>query len=491
MLRAQASATFGSGQEAAASSCPPTITGVFGFGHSRPVGGMEATETTKDSVPDPKAPLTSGMTQGDSAVGPASTGSGMDTRIEKKRWRKLLPFFAVGVVILAAGGAYLSLAPGAGAKAVSSDQLQITEVRRAPFQDFVPSRGEVAPLQTVFIDAIEGGQVVRLTAADGALVQPGALLAVLSNPQLQREVGAREAEVSGRISDTRGQLLQLQRSGSDRERELGQARFDLLGAQRNLRTRRTLHDKGFVSPVELSIAADEAAHHQSRVSALSQTQARETAMAAGQSGEIRGTLAQLQENLRSVRGSLDALSIRAPVSGRLTAFTLQPGQTVRSGERVGQIDTEGAYKLIAQVDEFYLGRVSLGQQGAAEHNGRSYALRVSRILPQVTNGRFQIELDFAGEAPADMRRGQSLEVEVTLGDTRPAVILPAGAFLQATGGSWIFVLDRNGRTAERRSIRTGRRNPQDVEVLGGLQPGERVVTSSYDGFDKQTRLILR
>jgi HlyD family secretion protein len=314
---------------------------------------------------------------------------------------------------------------------------------------------------------------------------------MLSNPQLQREVGAQEAEVSGRISDTRGQLLQLQRSGSDRDRELGQARFELLRAQQNLRTRRTLHDKGFVSPVELSIAADEAAHHQSRVSALSEAQARETAMAAGQSGEIRATLAQLQENLGSVRRSLDALSIRAPVSGRLTAFTLQPGQTVRPGERVGQIDTEGAYKLIAQVDEFYLGRVSLGQQGAAEHDGRTYPLRVSRILPQVTNGRFQIELNFAGEAPAGMRRGQSLEVEVTLGDTRPAVILPAGAFLQATGGSWVFVLDRNGRTAERRSIRAGRRNPHDVEVLGGLQPGERVVTSSYDGFAKQTRLILR
>lgn len=415
----------------------------------------------------------------------------MDRRIERKRWRKLAPWGAGLAALLVTAAAYLTLSPGAGAKAVEASSLQITEVRRAPFHDFVPARGVVAPLQTVFIDAVEGGQVRQLVAQDGDLVQTGSLLAVLSNPQLEREVGAREADVTGRMSDVRGQLLQLQRSRLDRERETGQAGYDLLRAERDLQIRRSLHQKGFLSDAELKTVQDEAAHHRSRVQSLRAGGAREASMAAGQTAEIRHTLAQLQENLVAVRRSLDALQIRAPVAGRLTAFELQPGQTIEPGQRVGQVDSEGDYKLAARIDEFYLGRVSLGQSAVARHEGRTYRLTVSRIYPQVRDGGFQIELAFAGGQPPGVRRGQTLDVEVTLSDTRPALVLPHGAFVEATGGNWVFVLAPGGRRAERRSIRTGRRNPQEIEVLSGLRPGERVVTSSYDGFAKQTRLILR
>ena len=425
---------------------------------------------------------------------PSSTGTDappMDRRIERKRWRRLAPWGAAAVLLGVASAAYLAISPGAGAKAVDPSELQITEVRRVPFADFVPARAEVAPLQTVLIDAVEGGQVASLPANDGDLVQAGALLAVLSNPQLQREVGAGQASVSGRISDVRGQLLQLQRSRADREREINQAQYDLLRAEQNLQIRRSLHQKGFLSDVELKTVSDEAAHHRTRLAALRRAGSQEAGMASRQAAEMGQTLQQLQENLGAVRGSLDALHVRAPVSGRLTAFQLQPGQTVRAGERVGQIDTEGAYKLTARVDEFYLGRLSLGQIANVEHEARDYRARVSRIFPQVVSGGFQIELTFVGATPPGIRRGQSLDAEITLGDTRPALVLPNGPFLEATGGNWVFVLNRDGRRAERRTIRTDRRNPQQVEVTGGLQPGERVVTSSYDGFAKQTRLILR
>ena len=415
----------------------------------------------------------------------------MDRRIEKTRFRKLAPFAAGAALLLALAGAWLAFVPGAGAKAVEASSLEITEVRRAPFQDYVPARGQVAPLQSVYIDAIEGGQVARLAAADGDLVQAGALLAVLANPRLEREVGAREADVTGRMSDVRGQVLQLQRSGFDRERELNQARFDLLRAEQNLQVRTRLHEKGIVSDVELKTVTDEAAHQRARVQALQSGGAREAGMARTQTAEMRATLAQLEENLVAVRRSLEALQVRAPTAGRLTAFDLQPGQTVQAGQRVGQIDTEGAYKLIAQIDEFYLGRVSLGQPALARRDGRTYRLTVSRIFPQVRDGAFQVELAFAGGAPEAVKRGQTLDVEVTLGDTRPALVLPNGPFVEATGGNWIFVVAPGGRRAERRAIRTGRRNPHQVEVLGGLKPGERVVTSTYDGFAKQTRLVLR
>ncbi|HEX8569057.1 MAG TPA: HlyD family efflux transporter periplasmic adaptor subunit [Caulobacteraceae bacterium] len=415
----------------------------------------------------------------------------MDRKIERKRWRKYAPWAAGAAVLAGLAAVYLAFAPGGGAKAVKASELEITEVKRAPFHDYVPARGEVTPLQTVYIAAVEGGQVGRLVAADGDVVQAGALLAVLVNPQLEREVGAREADVTGRIADVRGQMLQIQRSGLDREREVNQARFELLRAEQNLQIRRSLHQKGFLSDAELETITAEAAHHRTRVNALRSGREREAAMTSVQVGEIRQTLAQLQENLFAVRRSLDALQLRAPAPGRLTAFELQPGQTVERGQRIGQIDTEGAYKLTARVDEFNLGRVNLGQTATARHEGRVYRLRVSRILPQVSQGGFVIELAFEGGQPPSVRRGQTLDVELTLGDTAPALILPNGAFVEATGARWVFVVEPGGRRAERRAVQTGRRNPLEIEVLGGLNPGERVVTSSYDGFAKQTRLILR
>jgi HlyD family secretion protein len=412
----------------------------------------------------------------------------MDRLIAKKR-RKWLPWAGAGVAAVLAG-AYVALGVGPGARAVEASNLEIAAAVQAPFQDYVPARGEIAPLQTVYVDAIEGGQIARRVAEDGDVVAAGALLAVLQNPQLQLQVGAREAEVTGRISDVRGQLLALRRNRADRDRELQQARYERLRAEQNLSVRRSLHEKGFAADVELKTATQEAEFRRTQVASLEQALRQEAQMTAGQQVEIQKTLTQLNENLAGVRRSLDALNVRAPVGGRLTAFELQPGQTIRAGERLGQIDTEGGYKVAAQVDEFYLGRISLGQAAVARHEGKAYPLKVSRIFPQVRNGRFQTELTFAGALPAAVRRGQSLEVEITLGDTRPALVLPNAPFMEATGGNWAFVLAPGGR-AERRAIRTGRRNPHQVEVLGGLKAGERVITSPYDGFLKETRLVLR
>lgn len=413
----------------------------------------------------------------------------MDRRIERRRWRRWAPAAAGLGLLLIAAVAYLLISP-AGARAVEASEVQITAARNAPFQDFVPARGVVTPLQSIFLDAIEGGRVERLMVADGAVVVAGTVLATLSNPELERQVGASEAEISARMGDARGQMLQLQRSRVDRDRELAQARYELLQAQQALDIRRSLHDKGFVSDAEIRTLTTTLEHHRARVAALEASARPESELIAGQNREIRQSMAQLQDNLASIRSSLGALQIRAPTAGRLTAFDLQLGQRVEAGQRVGQIDSEGGNKLTAQIDEFNLGRVGLDQIAAVEHDGRAYRLRVSRIVPQVVEGRFQVELTFVGAQPPNVRRGQTLDVELTLGATRPALVLPNGPFMAATGGSWVFVVDRNGR-AQRRAIRIGRRNPQFVEVLDGLEPDERVITSSYDGFSDDARLILR
>ena len=198
----------------------------------------------------------------------------------------------------------------------------------------------------------------------------------------------------------------------------------------------------------------------------------------------------MQSGLALARANLDALSLRAPVSGTLSGFSIQIGQSLQRGERIGQIDSPGRNKLIAGVDEFYLGRVQIGQKAEAEVNGKRFQTRVTKIYPQVQNGQFQVDLQFLGDEPKDLQRGQTLQVKLTLGDPAPARLIPNGAFYNETGGSWVFVVAPDGRSAVKRQVRLGRRNSDFIEVLDGLDPGERVITSPYTGFADKDRLDL-
>ena len=194
------------------------------------------------------------------------------------------------------------------------------------------------------------------------------------------------------------------------------------------------------------------------------------------------------QSLELARASLDALNLRAPVAGQLTSFSIQVGQSFNRGERLGQIDSAGRNKLRAQVDEFYLGRVAEGQIATAEVGGRPYRMRVSKIYPQVRNGAFEIDLQFIGQEPADLQRGQTVQIRLTLGDPAPALLIPNGAFYNETGGNWVFVVSPDGGSAVKRQVRLGRRNADYIEVLEGLDPGERVITSPYTGFAERDRL---
>ena len=236
--------------------------------------------------------------------------------------------------------------------------------------------------------------------------------------------------------------------------------------------------------------SDQTAYYKSRLAALKSGQRQEDAIGAAQAAEIGQTGKRLRANLGVVASSLDALTVRAPVAGRLTDFTLQPGQSLKAGDPVGQIDSENAYKLTADIDEFYLGRVSPGQKASAQIDERTVPVVVSRVLPKVADGRFRAELTFAGPPPGGLRRGEAVDIRITLGATKAALVAPNGGWLEAGGGTYAFVLQPGGRRADRRAIVIGRRNPEQVEITSGLRPGERMVTSSYAGFEKSTHLIL-
>ncbi len=421
--------------------------------------------------------------------GPES-GGGMDRVVASKglSTRVKIGLAAVAAVLLAA--VFYWFAPTANSQTVEASRLTISTVERGRDDDFLPLRARVEPLVTVFLDAVEGGRVEQVLVEDGAMVQQGQMLAVLSNSDLQLNVLARQTEVIQQINSMRSQELALNQTRLANERALIEADLATQTARRQYEVQRPLADRGFVSARAFADSRDAFEANRQRSAVLRRQQSTDERLQTSQLAQLRASANALNASLDLARASLDALNLRAPVSGQLTSFSIQVGQSFTRGERLGQIDSAGRNKLRAQVDEFYLGRVAQGQVASAEVAGRAYRMRISKIYPQVRNGAFEVDLQFIGQEPADLQRGQTVQIRLTLGDPTPAVLIPNGAFYNETGGNWVFVVAPDGGSAVKRQVRLGRRNADFIEVLEGLDPGERVITSPYTGFAERDRLAL-
>ncbi len=427
----------------------------------------------------------------DSKAISAASGAAMDRRVERPaaKRRKFVIRTAIGAGVIGGAALLWVATPGANTLAVDGGTIRTAPVVRAAFRDFVPIRGEVAPLHTVVVSAIAGGQVAELIASDGAMVVAGSPLARLSNPSLELEVASRSADIAGQLSAISGQRLSVERSRRDGDRDVADATNTLLKAETELAKKRTLLDKGIVNQAAVDPLAAEVAYQRRRVAALSDGRSVEAGVLADQAARIGTTQAQLRESLAMVRRSVEALTVRAPVAGQLTAFTLQPGQTLKPGDSIGQIDSDGAWKLVADVDQFYLARTRTGQPAVADINGAAVAMHVAKLLPQVSGGRFRIELAFDAPPPR-LNRGQTLDVRLVLGADQPAIVAPSGGWLDANGAS-AFVMSADGRRAARRAISIGRRNPDQVEITSGLAPGEKIVTTALSAYAPYQSLIIR
>ncbi|MGN6270705.1 MAG: efflux RND transporter periplasmic adaptor subunit [Sphingomonas sp.] len=420
------------------------------------------------------------------------SGAGMDRKIEraKGRFGKRERRIAIAVGVVVALIALWLVTPSANSLSVDAAAIQTGQVTRAPFQDYVPLRAEVVPLHTTFVAAISGGQVGDVITVDGAMVRKGQPLATLANPDLELDVATKSADIAGQLGNISGQRLTIQRNRLDTAQEVADAQNDLLKAQTELQKKQTLYAKGIVNDAAVKPLRDEVNYQQKRLAALSQGRAEESATLSDQQARIGTTAEELNQSLAMVRHSLDALTIRAPADGRLTDFDLQPGQTLKPGEAVGQVDSEGQWKLSADVDQFYLGQAKVGQRATATIGNQAITLHVIRILPQVTDGRFKVELGFDRAPPAGLNRGQTLDVRLVLGADKPAIVAPAGGWLDG-GGGVAFVVSKSGGKATKRAISTGRRNPDQVEVTAGLEPGETIVTSPIAADVKYDHLNIQ
>jgi HlyD family secretion protein len=421
--------------------------------------------------------------------GPQS-GGGMDRIVESRRLspRVKIGLGAAGILILLL--IFYFFGPTANSQTVPASRLTISSVTQGRFDDFLPLRARVEPLLTVFLDAVEGGRVEQVMVEDGAMVSQGQMLAVLSNSDLQLNVLARQTEVTQQINSMRSQELALSQNRLSNERAVIEAELAVQTARRQYEMQRPLSERGFVPARTFADSRDAYEAARQRLAVLRRTQATDERLQSSQLAQLRASTAGLNQSLELARASLDSLNLRAPVAGQLTAFSIQIGQSFNRGERLGQIDSAGRNKLRAQVDEFYLGRVAEGQIANADVGGRQHRMRVSKIYPQVRNGAFEIDLQFLGQEPRDLQRGQTVQIRLTLGAPSPARLIPNGSFYNETGGAWVFVVSPDGRSAVRRNVRLGRRNNDHIEVLEGLDPGERVITSPYTGFAERDRLSL-
>ena len=418
------------------------------------------------------------------------TGAAMDRRIVSPRAgnRKRLKWVLAGIAILVVALLGWRLIPSGGSTDVASADIETGSVENAPFHDYLPVRATVAPAVTTFVGVVSGGQIDKLLVQDGTMVTAGQPLATLDNPTLKLDILTRESAIASQLGTVSGDDLSLERAKLDRATQTASANYDLIKARRDLSIHQQLHDQGFVSDAGVASYTEENDYQQKRLAQLKAGEAKEDGIAAVQASRLAETRSRLSGNLAAVEGSLDALTVRAPVAGRLTNFIIQPGQSLKAGDSAGQIDSEGRWKLVADVDEYYLGRVAVGQQASGEGGLK---LVVTKVLPAVTDGRFRIELGFVGAPPAGLNRGQTIDVRVTLGGTRAALVAPVGGWLDSGGGTSAFVLDADGRHAHRRPVRVGRRNPEEAEILSGLSAGDRIVTSNTQAYDKAGILNIR
>ena len=322
------------------------------------------------------------------------------------------------------------------------------------------------------------------------MLQKGDLIAVLSNTELQLSVLARQTEVEQQLNNMRSQELSLAQTRLTNQRAVLEAELAAQKVQRQYEREAPLAERGFVAGRQFDDTREQLRYERERLAVLRRSQANDERLQASQLAQQSASTTALRSSLHVARASLDGLNLRAPVAGQLSGFAIQVGQSLQRGERIGQIDSSGRNKLVAGVDEFYLGKVELGRRAAIEWGGETYQVKVTKISPQVQNGQFEVELQFAGAEPTDIQRGQTLQVRLTLDDPSPARLLPNGAFYDETRGAFVFVVSPDGSSAVKRPVRLGRRNAESIEVLQGLDAGERVITSPYTGFADKARLDL-
>ncbi len=372
---------------------------------------------------------------------------------------------------------------------VEQDKITIAEVKRGEFKEFIPQTGIVEPSRTVFLDAIEGGNIKRLVAESGKLLKKGDVILELTNLNRELSVLQQEASFNESINRARETKLNIMRNDLEQRQTLALIDNQLNILKPQYIRQKQLFEKKLIAKQEFERTEADYNYNLERRRITYEVYKNDSI---DRIRQLRFTAESEQKMMQSLNGLakiLDNLVIRAPIDGQLSTPHWEIGQAVSTGQRLGQVDIVGSYKVRVPIDELYLPKISVGLPATTDFAGQQYRLVITYIYPTITNGRFEVDMEFDGPTPAGIRRGQSLRLRIELGQASEELLLPVGGFYKDTGGSWVFVLDGADK-AVRRDIKLGRKNSENFEVLEGLKPGDRVITSSYENFGNNQVLLL-
>lgn len=416
----------------------------------------------------------------------------MDRKIEKKPWVRRniwLLMFGSGIVTVLV---YLLAFSSQGNQLkVDIGKITVKEVKGDVFKDYIAVLGTVEPNKTIYLDATVGGRVEEILIDEGIAVDKGAVIMKLSNDNLVLEISNNEAQVERAINDLESMHLNLQNQSINTKTRLNNLHYEILKLKREYLRNQELFKNEHISKEELDVSGENYEKNMLEYDLLEKKSKQDSIFMEQRIVSSQRSIERMKKNLSLTRKRLEKLSVKAPVTGELATLNPEVGEVISYGTRIGTINMLESYKLKVEIDEHYIARVRKQLKGACDFSNSVFQAQISKIYPEVVDGRFTVDMRFMDDIPAEIRIGQTSRIKLELGESDQAVLIPRGGFFQKTGGQWIFVVDESGEYAEKRTIQIGRQNPQYFEVLSGLQPGEKVIVSGYENFGEVDRLVIR
>jgi HlyD family secretion protein len=416
----------------------------------------------------------------------------VDRVIQKKKWstKRLMTIAGIaGVVVLVAGSIFFT--SGKSKLNVDTERITISEVKKGAFQEFIPVNGVVMPLNTIFLDAVEGGQVEEKYVEDGAMLKKGDPILKLSNVDEELSLAAQESAVFGEQTQMQIAHNNAQQNTVSKLNQMADVDNAFKEAERVYLLDKKLYEQKAIGLQEYQSAKNAYDYQVRRKRLTIQILKQDTALTVQQDQQAKEHYAQMKSALTLMRKKVASLTLRAPIDGQLTSLDAEVGQNKNKGEHLGQLDAQNGFKVQVDVEEHYLSRVYAGLKGDFSFADKTYKLVIKKVYTQVTNGRFKVDMQFEGEVPKGIRKGQTLQIRLALSDETTALLLPKGGFYQQTGGNWIFKVSEDGKTAYKVDIQIGRYNTDNYELLRGLKPGDKVITSSYENYGDIQELVLK
>jgi HlyD family secretion protein len=416
----------------------------------------------------------------------------MDRAIKKKKWtaKKLLTIGGIAALVLLIAASFY-FTSGNSKLNVDTERITISEIKKGTFQESIPVNGVVLPLTSIYLDATEGGRVEEKYVEDGTVMTKGQPILKLANTDLELSLATQETSVFNLLTQMQISRNAAQQNTVSKLNNMADVQSQLTEAERLYKLDKRLYEQKAIGSQEFKTAENNYNYLLQKKKLNDQILKQDSISVKQQMDQDKQSYERAQNGLQIMRKKVGDLVVRAPIDGQLTSLDAEVGQTKKPGDRLGQIDVLSGYKVRVDVEEHYISRIYTGLKGTFTFADTTYTLQIKKVYTQVTNNRFQVDMEFVGKVPKGIRRGQTLQILLALSDATQAVILPKGGFYQQTGGNWIFKVNESGTTAYKVDIQLGRQNTEYYEVLQGLKPGDKVVTSSYENYGNIQELVLK